>query len=148
MEFKTEAHRVAYERTLGLAKEVFGETIFVIPDDPGFIVNEGSAQIMARVLPWGDDRAIFHAWSWVVTDIEYTAELGKWLLRKNVDFRFGALGIDDDDDIIFSQTVVADTLDKEELRATVFAVMGSADELDDEIVQRWGGRRGSDRRSK
>lgn len=35
MEFKTEAQRVGYERCLGLAKEVFGESINIMDDRPG-----------------------------------------------------------------------------------------------------------------
>jgi len=68
----------------------------------------------------------------------------QFLLRKNDDMRFGAFGLDRDMDIFFEHTIVGSTCDKEELRATVMAVLQTADKYDDEIVAKWGGERAVD----
>jgi hypothetical protein len=58
--------------------------------------------------------------------------------------RFGAFGVDKDGDIIFEHTIVGSTIDKEELKSSVKAVLSVADHYDDDIVSRWGGKRALD----
>jgi hypothetical protein len=83
--------------------------------------------------------------AYVVTDVEITPELMHFLLRENNIMRYGAFGLDKDDDIFFEHSIVGSTLDKEELMASVMAVLQTADKYDDQIRQRWGGRRALDR---
>ena len=73
------------------------------------------------------------------------SDLLHYLLRENEQLRFGAFGVDSDNDICYSHTVVGSTIDKEELQACVMAVVAMADKYDDEIVGRWGGQRAIDR---
>lgn len=73
------------------------------------------------------------------------AELMKFLLRENDRMRFGAYGLDEDEDIFFEHTIVGSTCDKEELKASVVAVVMTADDADDKIIAKWGGQRAVDR---
>lgn len=74
-----------------------------------------------------------------------TPDLMRYLLRENLDIVFGAFGVDDDGDIAFEHTIPAATIDKEELRASVMAVVFIADRYDEEITSGWGGLRATDR---
>jgi hypothetical protein len=104
----------------------------------------GSAFAQIGVFPWGDDDALITTRSYVVTGIELTAELMRFLLHENAGMRFGAFGIDEDGDVIFEHSIVGSTCDQRELESSVTAVAATADEYDDRIVSRWGGERALD----
>ena len=145
MEFKTDAQKAVYEKVKGWMQEIFGEQFFTDPDKPTFGISRGTAQGWVWVWPWGDSDTVINVRSWVVTGAEMTVDLAKYLLRQNYDMRFGAFAIDDDNDIVFEHTIVGSHADKEELRASVLAVLGTADNLDDQITSRFGGQKSSDR---
>ncbi len=60
--------------------------------------------------------------------------------------RFGAFGVDQDNDIFFEHTIVGSSCDKDELKASILAVVYTADQYDEQITQKWGGQRAVDRR--
>ena len=145
MEFKTDAQRVCYEKIVSMMKELFGEFVDVRTDAPLILVTVGSALARTGIFPWGKHDAAIRTRSYVVADAEITPELTRYLLGENTRMNFGAFGIDDDDAIIFEHTILGSRCDKEELKASVMAVVMVADQYDDEIVARWGGRRALDR---
>ena len=145
MEFQTEAQRACYERIVPWMAELFGSFATPLDEAPGFAVIIGSALAHVLVLPWGDDDAIILTRSFVVTGVEIRPDLMHFLLRENCDMRFGAFGLDEDDDVEFEHSIVGSTCDKAELEASVKAVVLNADAYDDKIVARWGGRRAQDR---
>lgn len=145
MEFKTEAQKAVWEKTKTYASEIFGEMASIRDDRLTFVVTRGSAFAATIVLPWGDDDATVCTRSYVVTSINKTFELMDFLLSVNNDVRFGAFGLDADGDVFFEHTVVGSTLDKAELRASVMAVLATADSYDDQIVAKFGGLRATDR---
>lgn len=144
MQFHSEAHKAVYEKIGPWMKELFGEFARAREDTPVFGVLVGSALAHVAVYPWGEDDATICTRSYVVTKVEVIPDLMHFLLRKNDDMRFGAFGLDGDNDIFFEHTIVGSTCDKEELRASVMAVLTTADKYDDEIVARWGGERAVD----
>lgn len=144
MEFKTAAQQSCYEKITPWVKELFEGTLTPEYPIPLLIVSMGSASAMVEICSWGDDTTI-RTWSYVVTGAELTDDLMRFLLRLNVEIEFGAFGIDDDGDIRFEHALVGSTCDKNELQASVKAVLEAADRYDDEIVRRWGGRRAVDR---
>ena len=144
MEFKTKPQEECYNKVIDWMKEIFGAFVRVDEDSPFFRVNYGSAMLIVNVYPWGDDEAVVCSRSYVVMDVEVTPELMRYLLRENDDMRFGAYGLDKDDDVYFEHAVVGSTCSKNELEASAMAVLRVADRYDDEIVSRWGGRRASD----
>ncbi|MEI6451806.1 MAG: YbjN domain-containing protein [Actinomycetes bacterium] len=139
MEFQTEAHRVGYERCLGLAKEVFGESIIIMDDRPGFAFVSGTTLVTAIVGPWGTDGATLQAYAPVVTGAEMNLELAMFLLNENDDMRYGAFSVHKDGTIYFNYNVVAGTIDKDEFKAAILGVVATADQYDDRIVAKWGG---------
>jgi len=139
VEFETDAQRAGYERCLGIAREVFGESIGIMDDHPGFSFVAGSTLVYAYVIPCGDDGATLQAYAPVVMGAEMNLELAMFLLHENDDMRFGAFSVSGDGTIYYNYNVVAGAIDKEELKAALLGVVGVADDYDDKIVARWGG---------
>lgn len=145
MEFKSLAQKVSYERITPWMNELFGESVVVFEDEPLFIVNFGSAVASTRVVPWGDDEALITTRSYVVTDVEVTPELSYFLLRENNGIYFGRFALDSENDIVFEHSLVGSACNLIELQHSVMTVIRIADDYDDEIVTRWGGKRALDR---
>jgi hypothetical protein len=144
--FESEAQRQTYEKMSGFMRELFGEFATPHPDFPRVDLMVGSVFVVTIVLPWGDSDSIVRTRCYVVTEAELKPELLLWLLQKNYALRFGSFGVDDDNDIFLQHTLVGSSLDKTELQAMVMAIVQSSDELDDEIVARWGGLRYAERK--
>jgi hypothetical protein len=145
MEFATAAQKACYDKVASWMKELFGELVLMRDDAPVMGVMMGSALATVAVWPWGDDDATITTRAYVVTGAELTPDLMRYLLQKNADMRFGAFGVDKDGDILFEHSIVGSSCDKAELKASVLAVLVTADRYDDEIVARWGGERALDR---
>jgi hypothetical protein len=77
--------------------------------------------------------------SWVATGVTPSEELFRYLLTENSNFVFGGFGLTPDNTVIYQHTVIGDAIDKEQLRASVRAVAGVADDYDDQITSRFGG---------
>lgn len=143
--FETEQQQTTFEKIVPWVNEVFGELAVSIHDEKPLIrITFGSAFVVVNVYPWRDDTVV-NARSYVVTNVEMSHDLMHYLLRENDDMRFGAFGIDEENDIFFEYAIVGSTCDKPELKAAVAAVAITADEYDDRIVERWGGERAIDR---
>ena len=145
MDFQHANHEKVYNQVGAFLKEMFGEMVHPRTEFPSYVLPMGSTYANVNVYAWGDDDATVNVRAYVVLGAEMTSELMMFLLRQNDDFRFGAFGLDKDNDIFFEHSIVGSTLDKEELKASVLAVVGTADRFDDEIQRKWGGRRMSDR---
>ncbi len=145
MEFQTSAQKDCYNRIFPWMTDLFGESAVAFEDEPLFIITIGSAVASTRVVPWGDDEALITTRAFVVTDVEMTPELSYYLLRANNGIFFGRFALDNEDDIVFEHSLVGSSCDRIELRHSVTTVVRLADDYDDEIVARWGGKRALDR---
>ena len=73
--------------------------------------------------------------------VPVTAELTQWLLKKNLEFVFGAFALDVENGAIwFNHNLLGQFAAPEELEATIAAVVETANRFDDEIKSRFGGR--------
>ena len=147
MEFRSAAQKACYEKVAPWMKELFGEFVMLRTDAPAMAVVIGSAVAQVGVIPWGNDDATVNTRAYVVTGAEATSELMHFLLRETDNMRFGGFGLDSDDDVFFEHAIVGSSCDKAELKASVMAVVVTADQYDDKIVARWGGQRALDRMS-
>jgi hypothetical protein len=145
MEFQSIAQQNCYHRIAPWMKDLFGEATVAFEDEPLFIITIGSAVASTKVIPWGDDEALITTRAYVVTDIEITPELTYYLLRANDGIFFGRFALDREDDIVFEHSLVGSSCDQVELKHSVTTVVRLADDYDDEIVARWGGKRALDR---
>jgi hypothetical protein len=74
-------------------------------------------------------------------DVPVTAELTSYLLEKNLQFVFGGFALDAGAGAVwFNHNILGDYAHPEQLEATLAAVAQTADEYDDEIKKRFGGR--------
>jgi hypothetical protein len=145
MLFDTDAQQACYEKILPWMREMFGDFAGQHTESPEFAVMVGSALAQTAIFPVGDEESVISTRAYVVTGAELTAELMHFLLRENDRMTFGAFGIDADGDIFFEHTIMGSTCDHNELRSSVSAVVLIADEYDDNIIARWGGKRAIDR---
>jgi hypothetical protein len=112
---------------------------FVEFDDGTFTVEEGSAIVSIIVRPWYEGDSAIEFSSQLVSGANVDKKLMHWLLQKNVELHFGALGLLFDDTIVYSHTLPGCDVSKQEFSATVRTVAAIADHYDDEIVEMAGG---------
>lgn len=143
MEFKTRAQQESYQKVLGWMQELFSDYPWEKLDEPGVGICLGSAWVEVRIYPWQED-AIICSRSYVVSGAELSPDLLRFLLRTNTDTMFGGFSIDGDGNIVFEHNIVGSTCDPNELEESVLAVLETADDYDDKIVERWGGKRALD----
>ncbi len=144
MKFDSTPQQECYQKIAAWMDDLFADIPWEELDEPGFGLFMGSAWVEIRILPWEDDT-IVNTRSYVVSDASLDVDLLKFLLHKNAEMTFGAFSLDGDGCIRFEHTIVGSTCDPEELEASAIAVLEIADEYDDWIVERWGGKRALDR---
>jgi len=143
MEFKSEAHKNAYEATRACLYELFGD-VNVRLADCSFVLEEGSALVYVRAFPVGEDRAAVEVFSYVLIEVAVTEQLMRFLLAYNLRLVIGAFGLivhdDGNGEVLLTRTLLAESLDAAELYSTVSAIARIADKLDDEMVAKFGGK--------
>jgi hypothetical protein len=145
MEFQSQAQKACYERIAPWMEDLFGESTVAFEDEPLFIITIGSAVASTRVIAWNEEEALITTRAYIVTDVDITPELTYYLLRANDSIYFGRFALDREDDIVFEHSLVGSSCDRNELRHSVTTLVRLADDYDDEIVARWGGKRALDR---
>ena len=143
MQYKTAAHKAVHEKARGLLKNLFGE-INVKEADGTFMLQEGSTLVYISTFPIGEKKAGVEVFSYVVIDVPVTEALMRYLLTYNLKLILGGFGLsigpDGKASVLLSHTILGDTMDKDELYASVSAVAGVANNVDDYIVATFGGK--------
>jgi len=129
-------------RVRGFLQEIYPD--FTEFSDGTFTLQEGSAIVSITVRPWhmGDTAVEFT--SQLVSGAHIDEKLMRWLLEKNVELHFGALGLLFDDTVVYSQTLPGCDLSAREFQATARTVATIADHYDGEIVAIGGGKTAAD----
>ncbi|MBI3924070.1 MAG: YbjN domain-containing protein [Armatimonadetes bacterium] len=144
MFFITPAQEECYHRVKPWIIELFGDRATARESEPVFEISEGSARAEVGIFPWKQHESVICTRALVVHQVEFHSDLLQYLLRQNSVIRFGAFGIESDNEIYFIHSIVGSTCDKPELEATIRSVSSMADHYDDEIRNRWGGLRAVD----
>ena len=110
-------------------------------DDRLYIVKQGSTFVMINVVNLNDGRAQVRCVAQLVKGVTMTEALAVDLLKLNTKLRFGAFAYEESGKLIlFVHSILGgETLDREELVATVSDVALLADEYDDKIIEKHGG---------
>ena len=119
------------------------EKIEITKDDE-FTFPFGSTRIFVDVFDLGGGSSVVNVYAIATVDVPPSEDLFRFLALNADAALFGHLGAADREgviDVLFSHRLLADSLDKEELERTVATVATTANEVDDVIVQRFGGRR-------
>ena len=110
-------------------------------DDRLYTVKQGSAYVLINIVGWGDDKAQVRCVAQLVRGVAVDGDLSLQLLELNAHLRFGAFAFEPEGQIVlFLHSILGgDTLDAEELLATVRDVALIGDEYDDKIARKYGG---------
>lgn len=145
MQFKTKIHEEVYKKAESYITQLFGEMVQKSTDNPLFFLEKGSAIAQITVHAWGEDDAVVGVRCYVIYGAELVPDLLLFLLNKNNEVLFGGFGIDSQGDIFFEHTILGSSLDKDEIRNSIMAVLTVADNFDDQIKDKWGGLRQIDK---
>jgi hypothetical protein len=143
VEFNTESHRRAHASVRDYLFDLFGEiNVSVIPG--AFALQEGSTFVYVRTFPIGAEKAGVEVFSYVLLDVAVTGDLMQYLLTYNLRLVLGAFALALDasgnSSVLLTHTILGDTMDANELYASVTAIARVADEVDDTLVERFGGK--------
>jgi hypothetical protein len=129
-----------------------------IDEDGDLVIPIGSTRIFVRVNEETDPEAIayrnehnlykfiVHAYAIVLYSVEPREEFFKWIAVEGSNFWLGNFKASKQQDkdvynLIFEASIVADELDETELRSVLWAIAGTADGDDEELQQKFGGKR-------
>lgn len=130
-----------------LITEILGSV--EIDADGDFVIRYESTRGYVMVTDWGDGDTLVKLEALLALEVPESPELFEWLAKSAGSFYFGKpeyLASEDGDKnvLLFSHVLYGNTLDREELEHAIFGVMKTANDLDDEVVQQFGGRRAID----
>jgi hypothetical protein len=113
-----------------------------LSQDGTFSVAHESTRIFVRAATFGQGTAV-SIYALTNIDVPASPELYRYVAEKADAYVLGHLGARENDGkvtLVFRHTTLGEQLDKEELRIGLVAVATTANELDDEIKARFGGR--------
>lgn len=133
---------------MGLRIQLHGDTVVVSFTDVSTRVN-------LSVQEWGtnkdgDPASLVRISCPILWEVNPTPALYEWVAREGGNFFFGHVYADNDSTnpgkvfLGMSHTLLGDYLDEEELSSAMYAMLGSADKLDDELKGKFGGKRLAD----
>jgi hypothetical protein len=117
--------------------------------------TDSSTRVDVSVLDWGknkdgDPSALVQLTCPILWEVDPTPALYEWIARQGGTYYFGHVTAYDDNSapgklfLVMSHTLLGDYLDEAELSATLYAMLGTADRLDDELKEKFGGKRLAD----
>lgn len=114
---------------------------YEIDRDGDFVVAAGSARVFIRPLEQGD-RTLVRIWSITNVDLRVDGALTGFLATENARIAFGKFNLHEEQApaVHLSHTLLGDFLNREELQVAVVVIAQTADEYDDRIKARFGGR--------
>ena len=126
-----------------LIETTLGEMVdsYAVDDHGNYVLGLESARVFVVPAWLGEDKTVIRVFAITNLGVPVTADLTKYLLEKNMEFVFGGFALDVDQGAIwFNHNLLGDFAAPEELEATMAAVAHTADQYDDEIKGRFGGR--------
>ena len=148
---------VVKDKVTRFAKEVFN--VVMIDDDGDLVIPYESTKIFIRVFErevateneafWNENqlsRTAVYVWAPTIFDVKPSNELYKWVATEGADFFYGhckvtSFGDKGNVQVIFEITIPGDSIDPGELKQALLSVATTADDLDDELKAKFGGKR-------
>ena len=117
--------------------------------------TDSSTRVDVSVLDWGknkdgDPSALVQLTCPILWEVDATPAVYEWIAREGSTYYFGHVAAYDDNDapgklfLMMAHSLLGDYLDEAELSAALFAMLGTADQLDDELKGKFGGKRLAD----
>lgn len=134
---------------MGLKIQLQGDTI-------GVQFTDSSTQVHIRIIDWGkskdgEPRSLVRISSPILRGVKPMPALYEYIAREAPRLWFGNIAVWDDEEtkgllsLTLGHTLLGDYLDEDELKSAMFGVLNSADELDDVLQKRFGGKRWVDK---
>lgn len=133
---------------MGLRISLQGNTISVTFTDSSTRVNLTVQDY--GVNKAGDPSSLVQLSSPILWEVDPSPALYEWIAREGGKYYFGHVSAYDDTSapgklfLNMSHTLLGDYLDEEELHWALYAILGTADKLDDELKEKFGGKRLAD----
>lgn len=142
MQFRNEMQKNVHAMLASwFANDIKSGAIQQLPDHPVFLLKQGSTVVHVAVNSLGEDEASITVGSNVVTGAQVTPELMAFLLAHNHGSLFGAFGLNPENrTITLDHSIVGSTCDQKELMVSISFVAAAADNLDDMIIGKFGGK--------
>jgi hypothetical protein len=137
MELQNQAHERCYAMVASYLKQSFGDLAEPSENDPSFYVALGRVGMYVTANSMGDDDASVSVYAWLARGLTITPEVASRMLELNAEYRFGALAVDSDGDIIYEHVLPAEGLTKGALATVVRLVSSGANEIDNELRMRF-----------
>jgi hypothetical protein len=151
---------VVKDKVSRYARELF--SVVQIDNDGDLIIPYESTKVFIRFLErevspereefWNKNqlsRTGVYIWAPTIIDVTPTNELYKWIATEGAEYfyghcRVGKYGDNGNVEVIFEICIPGDTIDPGELKQALIAVATTADDLDDELKTKFGGKRVED----
>lgn len=134
----------ADEVLLKIQRMLTEEGLYVRLIEDGVVVPYESTAVFIRVLPQ-ESRTLVRFTAPILLEAPDSPELTRWVATAGQSYFFGASNLEVRDDgkvnVILDHTLLGDFLDREELHAVIGAMANTANDLDDELKVKFGGRR-------
>ncbi|MEM6447771.1 MAG: hypothetical protein AAF704_14595 [Cyanobacteria bacterium P01_D01_bin.123] len=132
LQFASEAQEATYYKVKEYleASTLFQDAMRVVPEEVRIDIIHETRVVRVEVLPWqvnpwdkGSELAIVRASSRLTIDGNIDTRLMHHLLRENARMRFGAFQLDDNNEVVFSDTVLGGSnMDLFEMQTCILAV--------------------------
>ncbi len=114
-----------------------------IDKEGDFNFRHGSSQVYVRIKEWSDDSTIVYILSPVCMEVPPSPELFQYIATNSDSYIFGHLSAQEKDDgvmVMLTHNLLGEFLDQDELKWALYAIAKTADEIDDEIKEKFGGK--------
>lgn len=113
--------------------------------DGAFTFQSGSARVFVRCVSWGTDNTLVGVSAPVLFEVQPSPDLYEHIATHGDDYLFGHLSAAAQQDgsvtVMFTHTLLGDYIDPDELKHAVGGVISVADQIDDDLKTRFGGKR-------
>ena len=138
MQFEHDVHRQTHERVREYLSELFEDPYFDV-EGGHFYVRYGSTVLEIAVDAYGPEEAFVTVMAYCVQGARVDQNLLLGLLELNHHLPFGSFSLVGHD-IYFSHSLFGRSLQRTNLLGAIAAVANVADEYDDRIVAKYGGK--------
>ena len=134
------------DRVLRMLGDIVGTV--EVKGDGDFSFAWETTRLHVGVSPFRESETTVRVQAVAVWEVPESPELFKWIATQAHGYTFGALSLytrtDGTYNVNFIHTLLGDTLDPDELRHAVNAVSWTANEIDEIVVEKFGGKRWAD----
>ena len=117
--------------------------------------TDSSTRVNINFIEWGTNKAgdpstLVQLSSPLLWEVDPSPGLWEWIGREGGNYYFGHISAYDDSSapgklfLLMKHTLLGDYLDEEELHWALYQLLNTADKLDDELKQKFGGKRLAD----